>query len=98
MPAPRPAEALASQFAGNSGFRALQVREKTMAYIGTLPEYASATMRTVVGLVLALACASGCYARSAQGGGPTIQRTVQSPSDLGSERADRNDLPTAQTR
>jgi hypothetical protein len=54
-------------------------------------------MRTVVGLVLALACATGCYARSAQGGGPTIQRTTQQP-DVQSERAELNQLPHAQTR
>ena len=52
-------------------------------------------MRTVVGLVLALACATGCYARSASGGGPTIQRTQQAP-DLASGRQDVNQLPTAQ--
>lgn len=53
-------------------------------------------MRAVVGLVLALACA-GCYARSSQGGGPTIQRTTQQP-DVSTERAELNQLPHAQTR
>ena len=52
-------------------------------------------MRRAIGLVLALACATGCYARSAQGGGPTIQRTQQGP-DLTEQRADSNRLPTAQ--
>lgn len=52
-------------------------------------------MRAAIAVVLALATATGCYARSAQGGGPTIQRTQQTP-DLAGQRTEMNQLPTAQ--
>jgi hypothetical protein len=52
-------------------------------------------MRHAVALLLALACATGCYARPAQGGGPTIQRQTQETPDLAEQRSDRNTLPTA---
>ena len=51
-------------------------------------------MRAVLAALLALACATGCYARSASGGGPTIQRTQQTP-DYAGQRTDVNQLPTA---
>ena len=52
-------------------------------------------MRAAIAVLLALACATGCYARSAQGGGPTIQRTTQQTPDLAEQRSDANQLPTA---
>ena len=53
-------------------------------------------MRAAIAALLALASATGCYARSASGGGPTIQRTAPSAPDLANERPDTNHLPTAQ--
>lgn len=53
-------------------------------------------MRPAIGLILTLACATGCYARSTHSGGPTIQRTTHETPDLADQRADRNQLPTAQ--
>ena len=54
-------------------------------------------MRTIVGLVLAIACATGCIGR-ASGHGPTIQRQAPAAIDL-TDRHDVNQLPTSsQTR
>ncbi len=52
-------------------------------------------MRAAIAALLALVCATGCYARSASGGGPTIQRTTQPAPDYAGQRADMNQLPTA---
>lgn len=53
-------------------------------------------MRAAIAALLALACATGCYARSAQGGGQRIQRTTQEAPDYTNARPDVNQLPTAQ--
>lgn len=52
-------------------------------------------MRAVLALAVALACATGCHARSGQGGGPTIQRQTPQAPDLAEQRPDANQLPTA---
>jgi hypothetical protein len=54
-------------------------------------------MRTIVGLVLAIACATGCIGRASGSRGTTIQ-SAPGGTDL-TDRHDVNQLPTSsQTR